>query len=482
MPALRKTDRIELAARENTLKPGTEQAAGWGEIIAREHVPKLIVLGLAIWLHAANSMLTANTMPSAAKEIGGIHLISWTFSLYLTGSILAGAASSLLVSRYGLRNTMIRAALAYTLGCIICALAPSMPVVLAGRVLQGLGGGCLMATAYIAQSWFFPNRFVPRIIAGMSMVWMMAALCGPAIGGAFSTWGIWRDAYWVFAGQSVVLAVAVKFLLHPTAKQWEIQPEPLPIVRLGFLAASILMVSLAGTHQNPVHSTVILVLGMGFLVLFVIRDRRALRGRVLPLQVADFSHALANGTAMVFLFCLSIMSLIVYGPLILIEIHGLTPFTAGIIVMLESVAWGGAALAFSGIPPEREPLLIRCGGALVLAGLILTAWIIPWGPLWAIIVVAQIPGGGFGMMWGFIAKRIVGAAPKKDKDRASSLMPMTLQTGFAMGAALCGLIANSLGMSGEVSMEALRHIAFWVFAGFVPCAIFGNIAAWRFLR
>ncbi len=473
-----------MADRESISGSGTGPAAGWGEILTREHALKLVILALAIWLHAANSMLTATTMPSAAKEIGGIHLISWTFSLYLTGSILAGAASSLLVSRHGLRNTMIGAALAYTLGCVICALAPSMPVVLAGRILQGLGGGCLMATVYIAQNRFFPNRFVPRIIAVLSAVWMMAALCSPAIGGAFSTWGIWRHAYWVFAGQAVVLAVAVKWLLNPSTARTrlEIQPEPLPIVRLGFLAAAILMVSLSGTHYDSVHSPAILVLGMGFLVLFIARDRRARRGRVLPLQVADFSHALANGITMVFLLCLSIMSVVVYGPLILIEIHGLTPFTAGIIVMLESLAWGGAALLFSGVSPEREPLLIRCGGALVLAGLVLTAWIIPQGPLWAIVMVVQISGGGFGMMWGFIIKRIVGAAPEEEKDRTSTLMPMTLQTGFAMGAALCGLIANSLGMSAEVSMETLRHIAFWLFAGFVPCAIFGNIAGWRFLR
>ena len=123
----------------------TETAASWGEILTREYASKIATLVLAIWLHAANSMLTATTMPSAIEDVGGLHLISWTFALYLMGSITAGAGVSLLVSKYGLRSTMIRAALIYGIGCVVCASAPNMPVILVGRTLQGLGGGGLVA-------------------------------------------------------------------------------------------------------------------------------------------------------------------------------------------------------------------------------------------------------------------------------------------------------------------------------------------------
>ena len=51
----------------------------WNELIRREHLPKLVTLCMAVWLHATNSMLTATTMPSAVDEIGGLHLISWAF-------------------------------------------------------------------------------------------------------------------------------------------------------------------------------------------------------------------------------------------------------------------------------------------------------------------------------------------------------------------------------------------------------------------
>ena len=85
-------------------------------------------MALALWLHASNSMLTATTMPSAVDEIGGLNLISWTFALYLAGSITAAASISLLVANLGLKSTMIRTAVVFSIGSVVVATAANMPV------------------------------------------------------------------------------------------------------------------------------------------------------------------------------------------------------------------------------------------------------------------------------------------------------------------------------------------------------------------
>jgi len=456
--------------------------ARWSEILTREYASKLATLSLAIWLHASNSMLTSTTMPSAVEDIGGLNLISWTFVLYLVGSITAGAAASLLVSRSGLRKTMIQAAMIYAIGCIVCALAPTMPVVLVGRLLQGLGGGGLVALVYISQDRFFPNRFVPKIVACISTVWMISAFLGPMIGGAFATWGEWRYAYWAFAFQALLLMIAIQILLARTADDYDFKSERIPVVRLSFLAAAILLISMAGAEFDPVISPILVVLGCLSLVFFVIRDRSAVTGRMLPVDATNLSHAIGNGVFTILLLCLCIMSFLVYGPLVLIRLYGLTPFEAGAVVMLETLAWGMAAIVFSGTSPENEGRLIRCGSALVVIGLVGMALILPRGPIWAIALIVIVSNGGFGMMWGFIIKRIIGAASSVEKDRAGSLVPITQQTGFALGAALAGLIANSLGVSEAIGDEGMRTVAFWLFAGFIPVALVGNLTAWRFVR
>jgi len=369
----------------------------------------------------------------------------------------------------------------YAVGCVVCAMAPTMPVVLVGRVLQGLGGGGLVALVYISQDRFFPNRFVPKIVACISTVWMISAFSGPVIGGAFATLGIWRMAYWAFAFQAVLLMLAIRALLAAESVSLDIKAERIPIVRLMFLAAAILLISMAGAEFDPLLSPILIVMGCLSMVFFVFRDKAAKKSRMLPLEATDLSHSIGNGILTTLLLCLCGMSFLVYGPFILIKLYGLTPLTAGLVVMLETLAWGGAAIIFSGADPRNESRLIRIGSALVTAGLIGLAWVLPRGPIWAIMLVVIVSSGGFGMMWGFIIKRIIGAASAAEKDRAASLLPITQQTGFALGAALSGLIANSLGVSDQMSDEGLRSVAFWLFAGFIPVALIGNVTAWRFV-
>ena len=464
------------------MKQSTQVMISWGDILTREYAAKIATLVLAVWLHASNSMLTSTTMPSAVNDIGGLNLLHWTFSLYLVGSIVAGASVGLLVAKSDIRTMMIRSALIYAVGCVVVALSPTMPVVLGGRILQGLGGGGLMGLVYIAQNRFFPSHFVPRIMACISVTWMLAAFCGPMIGGAFATWGVWRMAYWTFAGQALLLIIAISLLLPKEAKTLKSKSERIPIIRLATLALAIFLVSFAGADYDPVNSPLLVFLGFMALALFIFRDRAALSSRILPKDATNLNHPIGNGVLTIFLLCLCIMSFLIYGPTILIKLHGLTPFVAGLIVMGETLAWSCSAIIFSSTAEHKESMLIRIGSALVVIGLIAVALTLPNQPLWMIVTASMIGSSGFGMMWGFIIKRIIINAATDEKARTSSLLPMTLQLGFALGAAIVGIIANSLGLSDSINNDDLRYVTFWLFAGFVPLALLGNLFAWRFVR
>ncbi|MFT5219285.1 MAG: MFS family permease [Planctomycetota bacterium] len=471
----------QIACWDDHMSDIEETGASWSELLTLQYLPKLATLAIALWLHAANSMLTATTMPSAIEEIGGLHLISWTFALYLAGSIAAASSISMVVARLGVRKSMIRSAIVFTIGCVIVATAPSMPVLLIGRVLQGLGGGALIALVYISQARFFPNRFLPRTIGFLSMVWMLSAFTGPSIGGAFATIGEWRLAYWIFAVQGLLLIPAVHLLLKGGDSSGPIVEQSIPVVRILLLTMAILLFSLSAASYDPLWSPMLVLLGCATLFLFVLRDKQATESPILPKQATDLHHSIGNGILATFLLCLCIMSFLVYGPFILINLYGLSPFQAGLVVMVETIAWGSAAIMFSGLDSKFEPRLIRCGSVMVVTGIIAIAFTLPAGNITALVVAVVVCNAGFGMMWGFIIKRIVGAASALDKDRSASMMPITQQTGFALGAALSGLIANGLGLSADASHTELQRVAFWLFAGFVPVAVLGGIMAWRFV-
>ena len=462
--------------------PPHGEHAGWGEVLSRAYLPQLLVLCLAIWLHAANSMLTATTMPAAVADIGGLKLISWAFALYLMGSIVAATAVSACVATFGLRRIMLAATLVYTLGGAVCAAAPAMPVLLAGRTVQGIGGGALVALVYIAGDRFFPNRLVPRVVACLSIVWMASALSGPLVGGAFANAGLWRFAFWSFAAQGALLAFAVRPLLRRARAEAVLQAREIPVVRLALVAASILAISFGGVVASMAEATVLLVSGCVCLWLFVARDSAAGPTRLLPRRATDLAHPVGCGIAMTFIMSLCMMSFLVYGPILLIRLYGLTPLEAGFVVLSESLGWTAGAFFLSGLAPVHEGRLIRAGSALLLAGLAALAWLVPYGPLWLIVVAAFFGTAGFGMMWGYIIKIVIGHAQPGDRERAGSLLPSAQQTGFALGAALTGIVANGLGFEQMTEVDEYRTAAFWLFAAFVPPALLGNLVAWRFSR
>jgi len=110
---------------------------------------------LGVWLHAADALVATTVMPSAIAEIGGLPYIYWTIALYELGSIIAGAVTGVGVVALGLRTAMMASALVYALGCAASALAPSMTVMLVGRLVQGLGGGAMLALSYVGVTLVF---------------------------------------------------------------------------------------------------------------------------------------------------------------------------------------------------------------------------------------------------------------------------------------------------------------------------------------
>ena len=127
-----------------------KERSAWRELGDSGRLPQFILLCLGVWLHAADTLVTATMMPAVVEDIGGVAYVNWTISLYQIGSILAGAATGALSRRLGLRLMLIAAAAIYGLGCIANALTPDMAIMLAARFAQGFGGGAMLSISYVA--------------------------------------------------------------------------------------------------------------------------------------------------------------------------------------------------------------------------------------------------------------------------------------------------------------------------------------------
>src|SRR5271156_6627883 len=110
-----------------------DRGGTWRGLYTSGLLGRFVVLCIGIWLHAADSLVTATIAPAIVDDLGGVALINWTITLYQVGAIVAGAAAPMLTQRIGVKRLLRFAALGYGGGCLIAQCAPSMGVLLAGR-------------------------------------------------------------------------------------------------------------------------------------------------------------------------------------------------------------------------------------------------------------------------------------------------------------------------------------------------------------
>jgi hypothetical protein len=121
----------------------------------------------------------------------------------------------------------------------------------------------------------------------------------------------------------MLLMLAIRYLLEADQIDATLKHDPLPLVRLALLASAIVFISSAGADYHAFYSPLLVLIGVSVLLLFVLCDRRAAPGRLLPLAASVPSSLLGSGVLATFLNSLCLMSFIIYGLVILIQIFDL---------------------------------------------------------------------------------------------------------------------------------------------------------------
>ncbi|MGO4837184.1 MFS transporter, partial [Rhizobiaceae sp. 2RAB30] len=171
------------------------QSVDWRALWRSGDLARFCFVSLGILLHATNETMVATVMPAMVGDLSGVELVGWSLAIYELGSIVAGAATGRLVSYVALRTNVIVAALLFGAGALVCAFAPSMVWFLAGRLLEGFGGGALVALAFVSVERLFPRAIWPQLFAIMSAIWGVAAFSGPLLGALFAETLSWRWAF-----------------------------------------------------------------------------------------------------------------------------------------------------------------------------------------------------------------------------------------------------------------------------------------------
>jgi MFS family permease len=460
----------------------TETFVSWREFLGSPYAASLALVCMAVWLHAADSLIVATMLPSIVAEIGGAALVGWSVSLYEIGSIVAGAASALLTMRFGLRAPMSMAAILFGFGCILSAVSPTMPLLLTGRALQGVGGGGLVAMGFVAVGLIFPRRYIARAMASVSTLWGVSAFAGPLVGGFFVEYANWRWGFAFFACQAFALALWIVLRGDAGATRPTVEAAAFPVSRLFLLCLAVVLVAFGGVEVSIMRTVPSVIVGLVCLIGFLWLDERAGNSRLLPQH--PFNPARPAGAALLMILSLSMATIAItaFGPLLVTAIHGVSALTAGYIVACSSIGWTIMAVLVSGLPERFDRLMIALGMTVVALSILGFLHAVPNGPVWLIAVFAAMEGGGFGMAWTFILRRTIGLAGADEVQRVSGAIPTTQRLGYALGAAYAGIVANASGLLSIETAADAAQVARWVFASCVPFAAIGLIAMSALIR
>jgi MFS family permease len=127
---------------------------------------------------AFEAMAVTTVMPSVARDLGGFELYALSFAAPLASGVVGMVGAGMWSDRVGPRGPLLISMALFSLGLLVCGTAPSMEVLIAGRVIQGLGGGALIVGVYVVVGLVYPSVLQPAIFASFAAAWVLPALFG----------------------------------------------------------------------------------------------------------------------------------------------------------------------------------------------------------------------------------------------------------------------------------------------------------------
>jgi len=461
------------------------ETGSWRELLGG-YLGTATVLAGGVAMYATNEFLTISLLPNTIAEIGGDRLYAWVVTLYLVGSVVAATTVNSVLQRCGARASFLLGLAVFGVASLVCAAAPSMQVLIAGRTLQGVAGGLLAGLGYALINSTLPRALWTRASALVSAMWGVATVIGPAMGGLFAEFGLWRWAFGAMAVLTALMAILVPMVLASNGgapdQQAARAPKPrafrVPLWSLLLIGAAALAISAAQLPRNALAIGGLLVVAVLLVVAFVVVDRRG-SAAVLPPSV--FGSGPLKWIYLTMAVQMMAVMIDTYVPLFGQRLGNLSPLVAGFLGASVAIGWTVSEIVSASLSSSRvigrvilaAPLVMACGLAL---GAVSQRANAPLGSVVVWTLALLVAGTGIGMAWPHLSARAMESVDDPAESGAAAAAINTVQViSAAFGAGVAGVVVNTA-PGGEVAE------ARWLYAVFTVLATFGVIASYQATR
>lgn len=428
------------------------------------------VVATAMFMEQLDSTIVNTAVPAIAASL---HVTPLSLKAVVTSYILSLAVcipiSGWMADRFGTRRVFSAAVAIFTVSSILCGLAQSTPMLVAARLLQGVGGAMMLPVGRLTIVRTFPKA---QLLAAMNFVIIPALigpLLGPTVGGLIVHWLSWREIFFI----NVPVGLTALYLTHRYMPDYVGEKQtPLDVVGLVLFGSGIALISwlleVFGEHTLDITSMgVLLLLGVCLLAAYVwhARDMAHPLLRLTLLRIRTFRVSVMGG----FITRLGIGGLPFLLPLLYQLGLGLPAWQSGLLMM-------PAAAAAMGMKAMSATLLKRFGYRQILTvnTILMGVTIAMYSQVTAATPIALIVLLGFcqGLFNSlqFSSINTIAYADVNGEDSsmastmASSMQQLSLSFGLACGSLITGWYLGDVPQSNQLMLTNALHHAFMTIA------------------
>jgi EmrB/QacA subfamily drug resistance transporter len=431
--------------------------------LTRAHVRNIFYgLMLGMFLSALNQTIVATALPTIGRDFGDFENLSWVIIAYLLSSTVVSPLYGKLSDIHGRRAMMLVAIGLFIAGSVVSAAAPTMAALIAGRTLQGIGGGGIVPLTQTTIADMITPRERGRYQAYMGTSWIVAGVAGPALGGVIAEHLHWSVIFWL----NVPFGLLAALLTHHAMKRLprHERPHQLDIVGAALMiaAATLFLIALtSGGTRIPWMSPTIFALAAASLALglaLVWWLRRAPEP-FLPLTVLQ-NPVMRAGTAATSWMMGAVLGLTVYMPLYFQVVHKLSATDAGVaLIPIVLMTTPGSMLSGRSMMYLRRYKISAIAGA-ILAIVSMTALVIsPAMSLHGVVLALTLIGFGAGTVYPVATVSIQNAVPTHQVGTATGAMNFFRALASTLAVAIMGaILLAGLGASPERGSAGVERL------------------------
>ena len=424
------------------------------------------VVATALFMEQLDSTIVNTAIPSMAIGLGVAPLsLKAVVTSYILSLAVGIPVSGWIADRYGTRRVFALAVGVFTLASVLCGFSVNVPMLVAARILQGLGAAMMTPVGRLAIIRTFPKS---ELLAAMNFVIIPALigpLLGPTVGGLIVHSLSWREIFFVNAP----MGIAALLIIHRHMPDYRgAAPRPLDVLGLVLFATGTALLSwlleIFGDHDIDVTSAgVLFVLSMSLLAAYAWHARRLTFPllRLSLFKVRTFRVSVVGG----FITRLGIGGMPFLLPLLYQLGLGLPPWESGLLMMPTAAAAMGMKVLSTRILRRygfRQTLIVNT----VMLGLTICMFslVTPTTPLATSVFLGLAQGFFNSLQFSSVNAMAYADIEPAESSHAASIastfQQMSLSFGLACGSLIAGWYLGNLPQTEQVAVTTALHHTF----------------------